>query len=54
MKNYLSPKIEILKVIVEQGFIGSSNYPDSSNSGISGGIGGSENMGGDGDINVGW
>lgn len=54
MKAYESPTIYILEVFVEQGFAGSGYYPNSSNSGISGGIAGSENMGGGGDINVGW
>ena len=45
-----SPTIEILEVSVEQGFAGTG----SSSSGIEVGLGGSENMGGGGDINVGW
>ncbi len=50
MNQYESPTIEIQKALVEKGFAGS----DSSSSGIEGGLGGSEGMGGGGDINVGW
>lgn len=46
MPIYQSPKIEIIEISVEQGF--------ASSGGIEGGLGGSENMGGGGDINVGW
>lgn len=51
MNQYESPTIEILQVLVEKGFAGSDAY---SSSGIDGGLGGSEGMGGSGDINVGW
>lgn len=51
MNQYESPTIEILEIIVEKGFAGSA---PSSNSGIDGGLGSSEGMGGGGDINVGW
>ena len=47
---YESPKIDILQVLVEKGFVGSG----SSSNGIEGGLGGSEGMDGGGDINVGW
>lgn len=47
MNQYQSPTIEIQKVLVEKGFA-------SSNIDIEGGLGGSEGMGGGGDINVGW
>ena len=56
MINYQSPTIEILEVLVDKGFAGSYS-PDgggSSSSSIDGGLGGSEGMGGGGDINVGW
>ena len=57
MNNYYSPTIEILQILVEKGFAGSGGYNPgggSSSSGIEGGLGGSEGMGGGGDINVGW
>ena len=55
MHTYESPIIEIQEVLVEKGFAGSySPGGGSSSSGIEGGLGGSEGMGGGGDINVGW
>ena len=51
MNQYQSPTIEIQEVLVEKGFAASGG---SSSSGIDGGLGGSEGMGGGGDINVGW
>ena len=58
MNQYQSPTIEIQEVLVEKGFYGSGGYSPggggSSSSGIEGGLGGSEGMGGGGDINVGW
>ena len=57
MNQYQSPTIEIQEVLVEKGFAGSGGYSPgggSSSSGIVGGLGGSEGMGGGGDINVGW
>lgn len=57
MNQYKSPTIEIQEVLVEKGFYGSGGYSPgggSSSSGIEGGLGGSEGMGGGGDINVGW
>lgn len=55
MIKYQSPIIEIQEIHVEKGFAGSdSPGGDSSNSEIEGGLGGSEEMGGGGDINVGW
>lgn len=50
MSQYQSPTIEIQEVLVEKGFAGSG----STSSGIEGGLGASEGMGGGGDINVGW
>ena len=50
MNQYESPIIEIIEILVEKGFEGSNL----SSSGIEGGLGGSEGMGGGGDINVGW
>ena len=47
MNQYESPTIMVLEVLVEKGFASSS-------SDIEGGLGGSEGMGGGGDINVGW
>ena len=47
MNFYESPTIEIQEVLVERGFASSS-------SDIEGGLGGSEGMGGNGDINIGW
>lgn len=43
MEEYKAPAIEIIEIVVEQGFVGS----------INGGLGNSENMD-DGDINVDW
>ena len=43
MKLYETPSIEIIEIVVEQGFVGS----------IDGGLGNTENMD-DGDINVDW
>ena len=55
MIQYESPTIEILQILVEKGFAGSySPGGGSSSSSIEGGLGGSEGMGGGGDINVGW
>lgn len=58
MDQYESPTIEIQEVLVEKGFLGSGGYSPggggSTSSGIEGGLGGSEGMGGGGDINVGW
>jgi len=51
MNQYQSPTIEIQEILVEKGFAGSGA---SLNSDIEGGLGGSEGMGGGGDINVGW
>lgn len=51
MKQYEYPIIEILEVLVEKGFAGSGG---SSNDSVNGGLGGSESMGGGGDINIGW
>lgn len=51
MNQYESPTIEILQITVEKGFAESDA---SSSSGINGGLGDSEGMGGGGDINVGW
>ena len=57
MNQYESPTIEIQLILVEKGFYGSGGYSPggggSSSSGIEGGLGGSESMGG-GDINIGW
>lgn len=50
MNQYKSPTVEIQEILVEKGFAGSSS-PDSN---IEGGLGGSENIGGGGDVNVGW
>ena len=47
MTLYESPTIIVLEVFVEKGFASSS-------SDIEGGLGGSEGMGGNGDINIGW
>lgn len=44
MEEYQSSSIEIIEAVVELGFTGS----------INGGIGGSENMDGGGDVNVEW
>ena len=44
MEKYESPQMEIIEVLVEHGFTSS----------INGGLGDSEGMDGDGDINVGW
>ena len=57
MDQYQSPIIEIQEILVEKGFYGSGGYSPgggSSSSSIEGGLGGSEGMGGGGDINVGW
>ena len=57
METYNSPIIEIQEVLVEKGFYGSGGYSSgggSSSSGLEGGLGGSEGMGGGGDINIGW
>ena len=55
MNQYESPIIEVLQILVEKGFAGSySPGGGSSSSGIDGGLGGSEGMGGGGDINIGW
>ena len=51
MNQYESPTIEILQVLVEKGFAGSGGL---SSNNLEGGLGGSEGMGGGGDINVGW
>lgn len=51
MNQYESPIIEILQVFVEKGFAGSDA---SSSCDIEGGLGGSESIGGSGDINIGW
>ena len=57
MNQYQSPTIEIQEILVEKGFYGSGGYSPgggSLSSGIDGGLGGSEGMGGNGDINIGW
>lgn len=51
MTNYQSPAIELQEVLVEKGFAGSAG---SSGSSIEGGLGGSENMGGSGDVGIDW
>ena len=54
MNQYESPIIKIQEVLVEKGFAGSYSPGGSISNGIEGGLGGSEGMGGGGDINVGW